>query len=411
MLTTLMRYGVKVSHIEIDKIAPSPHQPRRTFDMESLCGLAESIRNFGIIQPVTVRKVAGGFELVAGERRLRAARIAGLAKVPAIVQEMKEDTAASVALLENIQREDLSYLEEAESYRILMQKNGMTQEDLAKKMGKSQSSIANKLRLLNLDELVQDAILNGKISERHARSILKLDNKEDQRKVLSEIIEKRLTVRQTDDLIRDKYGKDTNMQIKQPEYLSTPEINIPVNNIINDINPQANLINNLGKFTQPQEIKPQEPQQMNRPTPNSSLDIFRYDTPNIQEEHSKEQDIQSVINPQVFSNTATNGANNMNIDINTIKTNAENIRQEQPIADMSSLMQNPNPKNNNKFFVDLDMKDDIIDVMNNNASTKVKTATDALNKSINDLKLQGINVYKEEMDLGNTYQITIRIDK
>ena len=150
---------------------------------------------------------------------------------------------------------------------------------------------------------------------------------------------------------------------------------------------------------------------MNRPTPNSSLDIFRYDTPNIQEEHSKEQDIQSVINPQVFSNTATNGANNMNIDINTIKTNAENIRQEQPIADMSSLMQNPNPKNNNKFFVDLDMKDDIIDVMNNNASTKVKTATDALNKSINDLKLQGINVYKEEMDLGNTYQITIRIDK
>ena len=101
----------------------------------------------------------------------------------------------------------------------------------------------------------------------------------------------------------------------------------------------------------------------------------------------------------------------MNIDINAIKTNAENIRQEQPIADMSSLMQNPNPKNNNKFFVDLDMKDDIIDVMNNNASTKVKTATDALNKSINDLKLQGINVYKEEMDLGNTYQITIRIDK
>ena len=91
MLTTLMRYGVKVSHIEIDKIAPSPHQPRRTFDMESLCGLAESIRNFGIIQPVTVRKVAGGFELVAGERRLRAARIAGLAKVPAIVQEMKEE--------------------------------------------------------------------------------------------------------------------------------------------------------------------------------------------------------------------------------------------------------------------------------------------------------------------------------
>ena len=379
--------------------------------VEALNELANSIKEHGIIQPLVVRRIQDKFEIIAGERRYKAATLVGMKKVPCIVMNLNDNESAEVAVIENIQRKEMTSLEEAKSFKKILDKGYLTQDELAKRMGKSQSSIANKLRLLNLDELVQDAILNGKISERHARSILKLDNKEDQRKVLSEIIEKRLTVRQTDDLIRDKYGKDTNMQIKQPEYLSTPEINIPVNNIINDINPQANLINNLGKFTQPQEIKPQEPQQMNRPTPNSSLDIFRYDTPNIQEEHSKEQDIQSVINPQVFSNTATNGANNMNIDINTIKTNAENIRQEQPIADMSSLMQNPNPKNNNKFFVDLDMKDDIIDVMNNNASTKVKTATDALNKSINDLKLQGINVYKEEMDLGNTYQITIRIDK
>lgn len=401
----------EIIEIPVEEIIPNRFQPRLTFDVEALNELANSIKEHGIIQPLVVRRIQDKFEIIAGERRYKAATLVGMKKVPCIVMNLNDNESAEVAVIENIQRKEMTSLEEAKSFKKILDKGYLTQDELAKRMGKSQSSIANKLRLLNLDELVQDAILNGKISERHARSILKLDNKEDQRKVLSEIIEKRLTVRQTDDLIRDKYGKDTNMQIKQPEYLSTPEINIPVNNIINDINPQANLINNLGKFNQPQEIKPQEPQQMNRPTPNSSLDIFRYDTPNIQEEHSKEQDIQSVINPQVFSNTATNGANDMNIDINTIKTNAENIRQEQPIADMSSLMQNPNPKNNNKFFVDLDMKDDIIDVMNNNASTKVKTATDALNKSINDLKLQGINVYKEEMDLGNTYQITIRIDK
>ena len=401
----------EIMNIKVESIFPNTYQPRKFFNEEALNELSQSIIEHGIIQPLVVRRIQDKFEIIAGERRYKAATLVGMKKVPCIVMNLNDNESAEVAVIENIQRKEMTSLEEAKSFKKILDKGYLTQDELAKRMGKSQSSIANKLRLLNLDELVQDAILNGKISERHARSILKLDNKEDQRKVLSEIIEKRLTVRQTDDLIRDKYGKDTNMQIKQPEYLSTPEINIPVNNIINDINPQANLINNLGKFTQPQEIKPQEPQQMNRPTPNSSLDIFRYDTPNIQEEHSKEQDIQSVINPQVFSNTATNGANNMNIDINTIKTNAENIRQEQPIADMSSLMQNPNPKNNNKFFVDLDMKDDIIDVMNNNASTKVKTATDALNKSINDLKLQGINVYKEEMDLGNTYQITIRIDK
>ncbi len=401
----------EIIEIPVEEIIPNRFQPRLTFDVEALNELANSIKEHGIIQPLVVRRIQDKFEIIAGERRYKAATLVGMQKVPCIVMNLNDNESAEVAVIENIQRKEMTSLEEAKSFKKILDKGYLTQDELAKRMGKSQSSIANKLRLLNLDELVQDAILNGKISERHARSILKLDNKEDQRKVLSEIIEKRLTVRQTDDLIRDKYGKDTNMQIKQPEYLSTPEINIPVNNIINDINPQANLINNLGKFIQPQEIKPQEPQQMNRPTPNSSLDIFRYDTPNIQEEHSKEQDIQSIINPQVFSNTASNGANNMNIDINAIKTNAENIRQEQPIADMSSLMQNQNPKNNNKFFVDLDMKDDIIDVMNNNASTKLKTATDALNKSINDLKLQGINVYKEEMDLGNTYQITIRIDK
>lgn len=254
MLTTLMRYGVKVSHIEIDKIAPSPHQPRRTFDMESLCGLAESIRNFGIIQPVTVRKVAGGFELVAGERRLRAARIAGLAKVPAIVQEMKEDTAASVALLENIQREDLSYLEEAESYRILMQKNGMTQEDLAKKMGKSQSSIANKLRILKLSPNVKEALNKSGLTERHARALLRLNDEKLQLEVIHTAETSHYNVAQTEALI-DSIFRQQNQEAAHPV---RKQVVKDVKIFFNTIKQAVEMIQKSGVYAQTQKNEDEE---------------------------------------------------------------------------------------------------------------------------------------------------------
>ena len=214
-----MNMEKEVLILNIDDVLPNRFQPRIKFKEENINELAESIKEHGVIQPIVVRKISDKYEIIAGERRYKAATLVGMKKVPCIVMNLNDNESAEVAVIENIQRKEMTSLEEAKSFKKILDKGYLTQDELAKRMGKSQSSIANKLRLLNLDELVQDAILNGKISERHARSILKLDNKEDQRKVLSEIIEKRLTVRQTDDLIRDKYGKDTNMQIKQPEYL------------------------------------------------------------------------------------------------------------------------------------------------------------------------------------------------
>ena len=194
----------EILEIRVEDIIPNRFQPRLTFDMEALNELANSIKEHGIIQPLVVRRLQDKYEIIAGERRYKAATLIGLSKVPCIVMNLNDNESAEVAVIENIQRKEMTPLEEAKSFKKILDKGYLTQEDLAKRMGKSQSSIANKLRLLNLDEMVQDAILNNKISERHARSILKVENKEDQRKILSEIIEKRLTVRQTDDLIKER---------------------------------------------------------------------------------------------------------------------------------------------------------------------------------------------------------------
>jgi len=231
MITKLNNSGVKVSYIEIDRIAPSPHQPRKNFDTDSLCGLSESIRNFGVIQPVTVRKTHGSYELVAGERRLRAARMAGLTKVPAIIQEMKEETAASVALIENIQRENLSFIEEAESYMTLMRRSGMTQEELAKKMGKSQSAIANKLRILKLTDKVKEAISSNNLTERHARALLKIDDDCLQLELIRIIVKNNYNVAQTEDIIDNILREKENPKQKPVRKQVVKDVKIFVNTI------------------------------------------------------------------------------------------------------------------------------------------------------------------------------------
>ncbi len=196
----------KVVQVPIDIIVPNRFQPRLTFDDRGLVELANSIKEHGIIQPLILRKVEDKYEIVAGERRFKAARMANLTTVPAIITNMDDNKSAEVAIVENVQRRNLSAIEEARSYKNLLDK-GVSQSELAKKMGVSQSAIANKLRLLNLDEEVQEAILNNQISERHARSLLVLENPEDQKVWLHRIIAERLTVRELDDLLK-KVVKD-----------------------------------------------------------------------------------------------------------------------------------------------------------------------------------------------------------
>lgn len=187
-----------VVQLPVELIDPSPYQPRTVFSDDKLEELCQTIRTHGIIQPIVVRKKGDRYELIAGERRLRAVKKLELESIPGIVREFNDSQAASMALIENLQREGLTAIEEAIAYRQLIDLHGLTQESLAQRLGKGQSTIANKLRLLALSQVVQDALMQRKLTERHARALLALDDAQMQESMLKEIIEKGLNVKQTE---------------------------------------------------------------------------------------------------------------------------------------------------------------------------------------------------------------------
>jgi len=230
-----MQMESQVIQVNLDDIIPNRFQPRIAFDEKALNELAASIKEHGIIQPLVLRKLGKKYEIIAGERRYKAATMAGLATVPAVISNVDDNKSAEVALVENIQRKDLTPIEEARSYKNLLDKGYLTQEQLAKKMGLSQSAISNKLRLLNLDTKVQQALLDNKISERHARSLLKLPSVEDQKKWLDRIIKERLTVKKLDELLKSEL-KLENKDEEDVPLVSTPNIE--------EIKEQATDINN-----------------------------------------------------------------------------------------------------------------------------------------------------------------------
>ena len=193
----------EVVQLFINEIIPNRQQPRNIFNDDKIADLAKSIKEHGVIQPIIVRKIEEGFELIAGERRFRASISLGLERIPAIVRDYDDITTASVAIIENIQREDLTSIEEALAYKQLMDLHGMKQAELAIQVGKGQSTVANKIRLLNLSDEVQDAILKRTISERHARSLLIVKDIPLQIKLLEVIIEKDLNVSQTEKLVEE----------------------------------------------------------------------------------------------------------------------------------------------------------------------------------------------------------------
>lgn len=185
----------------VGAVVPNPFQPRKIFSDDSLQELAASVREHGVIQPLLVRKTAGGYELIAGERRLRAAKLAGLPVVPAVVRDLSDREMAELAMIENLQREDLHYLEEAEGFQQLLVSFGLTQEELARRVGKNQSTIANKLRLLRLPAEVRDDLVAASLTERHARALLKLEDATRQKVALDAIRQNNLNVREAEDLI------------------------------------------------------------------------------------------------------------------------------------------------------------------------------------------------------------------
>jgi len=191
----------KVLSLNINQILPNPNQPRADFTQQDILELSSSIKEFGLLQPITVRKVNAGFELIAGERRLRACRMLGIEHIPSIVMDLDNAKSACLALIENLQRKDLNYLEEAEGYYNLITNFGLTQDEIAKKIGKSQSFIANRLRILKLSEQVKKSLITSNLTERHARALLKLDNSELQLQAITGICGRGLNVKQAEDYI------------------------------------------------------------------------------------------------------------------------------------------------------------------------------------------------------------------
>ena len=194
--------GGEVLHLPIGIVNSNPYQPRRIFDRESMEELAASITTYGVLQPISVRHINGaGYELVAGERRLRACKLAGLSTIPAIVVDITDHDSAVLAMIENLQRQDLHFFEEAQGLANLMTDYGFTQEALAGRIGKNQSTIANKIRIMRLPRSVQKAIIDNELTERHARALLKLSNENDQLEVITKVAKQSLTVRKTEALI------------------------------------------------------------------------------------------------------------------------------------------------------------------------------------------------------------------
>ncbi|WP_088816017.1 MULTISPECIES: nucleoid occlusion protein [Listeria] len=243
-----------VEELSIDSIIPNQFQPRTVFNQDKIEELAETIQIHGLIQPIVVREIKdGGYEIIAGERRYRAARHLNLEKIPAIIQNFNDDDTAAIALIENLQREQLTPIEEAKAYDALLDMQSVTQGDLAKQVGKSQSAIANKLRLLKLPKEVQDAVLVKDISERHARALLALETEAQQTLVLNEIIKQNFNVKQTDQLIQEILTKKE--EAPKPKKPQIRAVSKDVRIALNTIKESVQLVQKSGLDL---EVKEQE---------------------------------------------------------------------------------------------------------------------------------------------------------
>lgn len=358
-----------ILQVPIEDIIPNRFQPRLSFDDASLSDLASSIKQHGIIQPLVLRRKNDKYEIIAGERRYKAAKLAGLASVPAVISNLDDNASAEVAIVENIQRKDLTAIEEARSYQALLDKGYMTQEELARKMGLSQSAISNKLRLLTLDEAVQEAILAEKISERHARTLLKVPSHEKQKELLNKIINERLTVKQLEDEIKNI---DTLPPVETP-------VNVVKTEEIHEEPKEENLTSIEDIFTNALEnediVSHEEPEELIDTTPITPDAFFS--------------------NPEKMPNKFFNFLEDtaVNLDTTEVTPTFEIPKQESVV-----------PENQTEDIEMLDFPETPTNNENNDYLNYVI-------KAIRDLNLDSNKVKLEEMSLPNEYHINIIIKK
>lgn len=367
-----------IQNINIDLIIPNRFQPRLTFDEKTLNELAASIKEHGIIQPLVLRRLGDKFEIIAGERRYKAATLAGLTEVPAIISNIDDNKSAELALVENVQRKNLNSLEEAKSYKKILDKEGLTQEELAKKIGVSQSTVANKLRLLNLTMEAQDALMNEKISERHARSLLTITDPKVQVDLLNRVINERLTVRQLDDEIKKLNG----------EIVFEPMENPTVSDV-QDVQEQAPIFNE---------------EQSN---PVETLDI---------EEPSKEKNKFNLFNFEkpVDVPSLEDEITNMNIEpIDKLEefNPFNNVQSSSPLTNDISTFSAPLTEVEKPEETVVEKKEDKPEATFVIKENNLDSVKEAYNKFVTELKNAGYNVSSEDFDFEDLYQMIIKIEK
>lgn len=322
--------SLKVVEVDINDVLPNRFQPRIQFDEEEILELSDSIKEHGVIQPIVVRTIGDKYEIIAGERRYKASVLAGKETVPVIVKNLNDKDSAEIALIENVQRKNLTPIEEALSYKKILDMGYITQENLAYKLGKSQPSVANKIRLLNLSDEVQDALLGNKISERHARSLLRLQTKEQQNQMLNRIINERLTVRRTDEEI-DKMKKSSESQDDSnntQKIIEKGEINMN-NNMMPNMGNNNPMTPNFDIFgNNSQSIQPQSTVDV---APNPSFDIFT--------------DNQVMSNPVVnsFQPSVEPSMEVPQFNLNPVNTSVEQPQLEMPQFDINRAMPSVQP--------------------------------------------------------------------
>ena len=373
-----MKEEKKIVDLNLDDILPNRFQPRIKFDEKALNELAGSIKEHGVIQPILVREMGDKYEIIAGERRYKASSIAGKETIPAIINNLDDKESAEVALIENIQRKDLTPIEEAISYKKILDMGYLNQEALATKLDKTQSTISNKLRLLNLAEDVQEALLNNTISERHARSLLRVENSGEQKKMLDRIIAERLTVRKTDQEI-DKLlnvNESTDENRNEAIFMNNKEekgiFNIPTSPIIEEI-----------------EIFDEFDQEFN---------------------HANESEKQNIPIDTNFKPGF--------LDIDKIEKNAEEINTDKEPADLENLLKlddNMGDNNVEKEDEEVNKEDEnlvhgkFFSFLDNEEDTNEK-ATGELQFNNFDFDLTSINTNIIETDLDNNKQILPEIN-
>lgn len=420
----------EVVQLYLDDIIPNRFQPREIFDERALKELAVSIREHGVIQPIIVRSVQNGkYEIIAGERRYKASALAGLTKIPAIIRNLDDKESSKVALLENLQRKNLNPIEEARTYQKILEIDQMTQEELAKTMGKSQSAVANKLRLLSLPDDIQESLLKEQISERHARALINIPDSKKQKEMLKKIIDNKMSVRSVEEEIKKLYSKNNDSTQVRPE-LSNNEQIATTNAFVNSspLMPTAELPadeSNFGKVT----IAPPEGEAM--PTGKfinyGEIDKAREEAINNQIAE-KPPAITSIDINDLKSNTndisTPSGGSSLDNLLNIGGQTSFITPAEQIVKTESTLEKENKSKdyfnNSDLSAFNIPQETSNISPMNNgmipisnvaDENYTIEEATEKIRNLVEDLKAHGINISTNEMNFEKSFQIIIKLYK